>query len=701
MKRILIAGKGSYIGQSLVRFVEENNLPCEMVELDVQDPAWRTFDFSGFDSVVLVAGIAHRKETDENRSLYYEVNRDLAYEVAKASKAAGVPHFVMLSTMSVYGVNEGVITPDTPPAPKSAYGESKLEGEQLIHSLEDGQFKVAILRPPMVYGPGCKGNFNSLARLTLTLPVFPLVENRRSMVYIDNLCAFIMMCVADQLSGTLFPQDDEYMNTSEMARLIAEANGKKLQLSASLGAPTSLLKGFVGKARKAFGTLIYENTEQHSFSYCVVSQEAGVRKSAEALAKSSSSDADGPIKVTLVAGYYPPEQSADTRLNKDLAEGLAARGAEVTVIVPFPTRGVTQEQQAEYIDRSDERVSPRLRIIRVGKPADYHQGIARRGIDFLAKSASLYKVAREIETDVYLVVSTPPFLGYVAALLARETPVVFKLQDVFPDSLMYLKDIGEKNPAAITLRRLERWVYSSVTSIVVPSADMQDTVSPRGATPDKTRVIPDWVDEEACYPIAREENHLFDDFGLDRTGFYACYAGNIGQLQDVETVVEAATMLATEQPDIKIVIIGDGSRKDAVRKLSAGLDNVLLFPMQPTEDIAAVYSLGDVGIVSLKTGITKIALPSKTWDILSAGRAVLCEVDVNSRLAATLRDNGCGMAVNPEDARDIADALLSFYQNVDETRSMGERGRSLLLDQFSSKNALDAYFEFLKTTCKR
>lgn len=283
MKHVLIAGKGSYIGQSLVRFVEENNLPCEMVELDVQDSSWHNFDFSGYNSVVLVAGIAHQKETDENRGLYYEVNRDLAYEIAKTSKAAGVPHLVMLSTMSVYGLDEGVITPDTLPAPKNAYGESKLEGEQLIHSLEDDHFKAAILRPPMVYGPGCKGNFNSLARLALTLPVFPLVENRRSMVYIDNLCAFIMMCVADQLNGTLFPQDDEYMNTSEMARLIAEANGKKLRLSACLGVPTNLLTGFIGKARKAFGTLIYKETECHSFSYCTVKQKDGVLRSAELL----------------------------------------------------------------------------------------------------------------------------------------------------------------------------------------------------------------------------------------------------------------------------------------------------------------------------------------------------------------------------------------------------------------------------------
>lgn len=281
MKRVLIAGKGSYIGQNLARFVEENDLPCEVVELDVQDNSWRDFDFTCFDSVVLVAGIVHQRETDENRHLYYEVNRDLAFEIARIAKAAGVSHFVMMSTMSVYGMDEGVITAETPENPNNAYGMSKLEGERLIHSLEDDHYKVAILRPPMVYGPGCKGNFNSLARIALSLPVFPLVNNRRSMIYINNLCSFILFCVAEQLNGTFFPQDEEYMNTSEMARLIAAANGKRLLLSRTLGRFITAVKPVLGVARKAFGSLVYDRaTLKSAPSFAVSDQRSSVIESA-------------------------------------------------------------------------------------------------------------------------------------------------------------------------------------------------------------------------------------------------------------------------------------------------------------------------------------------------------------------------------------------------------------------------------------
>ena len=280
MKRVLVAGKGSYIGQSLIRFAQENDLGCEITELDVQNPSWKDADFSGFESVVLVAGIAHQKETDVNRHLYYEVNRDLAYEIARTSKAAGIHHFVMLSTMSVYGVDEGVITPETEPCPSTSYGKSKLQGEELVASLSDETFGVAILRPPMVYGPNCKGNFNSLVKLAMSLPVFPKVENKRSAIYIDNLCSFIIMCVSEGLTGLYFPQDDRYLNTSHAASVIAEAVGRRSRQSTLLGMAVIASKSVLRIARKAFGTLIYSETENFGFSYCTVEQNTALRRSA-------------------------------------------------------------------------------------------------------------------------------------------------------------------------------------------------------------------------------------------------------------------------------------------------------------------------------------------------------------------------------------------------------------------------------------
>lgn len=165
MKRILITGKNSYIGSRFQEWLAKHPDKYKVDAISLRDESWKEKDFSEYDVVYHVAGIAHRKETKENRELYYKVNRDLAYEVAKKSKQDGIKQFIFLSTMSVYGLESGVIDEHTPLKPKSNYGKSKLQAEELIKPLEDDSFKIAILRPPMVYGKGCKGNYPRLAKL--------------------------------------------------------------------------------------------------------------------------------------------------------------------------------------------------------------------------------------------------------------------------------------------------------------------------------------------------------------------------------------------------------------------------------------------------------------------------------------------------------------------------------------------------------
>jgi UDP-glucose 4-epimerase len=279
MKKILICGAGSYIGGSFEQYMAPFGDEYSIDTLDMQDASWREHSFSGYDCVYLVAGIAHRKETKENAHLYYEVNRDLAIEVAKRAKDAGVSQLIFLSSMSVYGIERGVITPDTTPAPKSNYGRSKLEAERGMDSLASENFKICTLRPPMVYGKGCRGNFGTVVALVRKLPFFPKVNNRRSMIYIDNLSLFVKIAIDRGLSGLYFPQNREYINTSVMASIIAERLDKKCPLSAFMGLGAKMAIPFLSIAKKAFGTLIYEGTETLDFEYAAVSAEEGVRRS--------------------------------------------------------------------------------------------------------------------------------------------------------------------------------------------------------------------------------------------------------------------------------------------------------------------------------------------------------------------------------------------------------------------------------------
>ena len=266
MKKILITGKDSYIGTSFEAFAKENGYEVDTV--DMIGDGWREKSFSDYDAVFHVAGIAHRKETDENRELYFQVNRDLAIETANKAKADGVSQFVFLSSMSVYGMESGTITRQTNPTPKSAYGLSKLEAEEKINSLSDESYKVCTIRPPMVYGKDCKGNFQTVVKLVKMLPVFPRVNNRRSMIHIDNLSRFVLLCIDRELSGVYLPQNKDYVNTTDMARKIAQSLGKKVYFSHLLGLGARVLTPIVSMAKKAFSSLVYENCEDFGFCYC-------------------------------------------------------------------------------------------------------------------------------------------------------------------------------------------------------------------------------------------------------------------------------------------------------------------------------------------------------------------------------------------------------------------------------------------------
>lgn len=257
MKKILITGANSYIGMSFERYMAQWPQQYQVDTMDMVDGSWREKSFAGYDAVYHVAGIAHVKETKENAHLYYKVNRDLAVDVAKKAKADGVPQFVFLSSMSVYGVEVGVITRATQTSPVGNYGKSKLQAEEQLCPLRDDSFRIAIMRPPMVYGAGCKGNYQSLIKIAKIAPVIPSYKNVRSMVHIDRLCAIVRELIDSCADGLFFPQDEQHVCTCEMIRNIATDMGRNVPVWPVLNPAIALLKICTFKGRKAFGNLYY------------------------------------------------------------------------------------------------------------------------------------------------------------------------------------------------------------------------------------------------------------------------------------------------------------------------------------------------------------------------------------------------------------------------------------------------------------
>ena len=273
MKRVLITGAGSYVGPHVMRRLQEEPDKFEVQELSVKDDSWKTFDFSIFDVVYHVAGIAHVSTDPSMESLYMQVNRDLTIEVAKHAKAAGIKQFIFMSSAIVYGdsVPAGTgkpITLETKPNPANFYGRSKLEAEEGLQDLEDESFKVSIVRAPMIFGAHAKGNFPTLVSIARKLPFFPDIKNKRSMIYVGNLAESITGLIVAESDGVFLPQEEMQICTSSLVNQVALISGKHMLLTKAFN---PIIKGPL-KANnyviKAFGDMYYDLTASEiGFNY--------------------------------------------------------------------------------------------------------------------------------------------------------------------------------------------------------------------------------------------------------------------------------------------------------------------------------------------------------------------------------------------------------------------------------------------------
>lgn len=285
MKKILITGADSYIGKSVECWLNKYPGAYLIDTLDMRNSSWSQTDFSEYEVVFHVAGLAHVSRNPKLKEQYYLVNRDLTIEAAKKAKQAGVKQFIFMSSIIVYGNSgrigqERIITTDTHENPADFYGDSKLQAEQGILPLCEDSFHIVIVRPPMIYGKESKGNYRKLSKLAKKLPFFPNISNTRSVLHIDNLCEFIRLSIDNDLSGIFYPQNEEYVSTSEMVSAIAHVYGRKIHLTRFFNFALRVLGHVIGTVNKVFGNMAYskEMSVYENVPYCVVDFEESIRR---------------------------------------------------------------------------------------------------------------------------------------------------------------------------------------------------------------------------------------------------------------------------------------------------------------------------------------------------------------------------------------------------------------------------------------
>ncbi|GEL15472.1 NAD-dependent epimerase/dehydratase family protein [Pediococcus cellicola] len=257
MKKVLITGKNSYVGLNFKSYAEKKySTKIQAKCVSVRGENWQKLDFSKYDTVLHVAALVHKNERKHSLNEYQAINKDLTIKIAKMAKSAHVGHFIFMSTIAVYGtVEDSKITTYSTLDPVSKYGKSKLEAEQELKRLESDDFVVTIVRPPMIYGPNCPGNYNNLSRLASVWGIYPKFSNQRSMIYIDNLAEFLSQLTIKKLGGIYLPQNSKYVSTSDLIQLIRQNNGKKTFFIRGLSSIVNIMVKHNSILNKVYGSL--------------------------------------------------------------------------------------------------------------------------------------------------------------------------------------------------------------------------------------------------------------------------------------------------------------------------------------------------------------------------------------------------------------------------------------------------------------
>lgn len=404
------------------------------------------------------------------------------------------------------------------------------------------------------------------------------------------------------------------------------------------------------------------------------------------------------MKVIFPFSYYYPEQCAGIFVVDDLMHRLAAEGDESVIYVPTPTRNVREgvEWKRKEVHCDDKMVVKRFRMYGEGK-----NPLLRALRYCFCELVYLHHLLWD-KYDVAFIDSTPPIQGLKLPLvkLLRKCPVVYNCQDLFPDSL---SGTGLAKKGGL-LWKIGSWVsnvtFNNSDKIICISEDIKRTlVEEKGVPEEKIEVVYNWVDENAVVPVAKEDNPLFEEFGINREKFYVVYAGNMGNAQNIDVIVDAAKEL-NGRKDMEFLIFGTGGLKEQfVEKVkNYGIDNVKFFPLQPMERVSQVYGLGDVCVVSCKPGLGGAAMPSKMLSIMSAGRAVVASFD-KGELTYILEQNKCGMYAPAGDVKAFADLIKQMADNREECQKMGEKARQLILKKFTKAFGTSEYVRIIKSVC--
>lgn len=419
------------------------------------------------------------------------------------------------------------------------------------------------------------------------------------------------------------------------------------------------------------------------------------------------------MRILYLPAYFFPEKAASSSLSESRNQAFADAGFEIEAYAPTPCRGITKEERKVYSSKEH-----RVEIMYDGKMTLHRFPLYAEGKNPVLRAlrygicwiVQFHKALWTKDIDCMYLASTPPIQGLIGSWAGRirKIPFVYCLQDIFPDSLAGTR-LAKKGGL---LWKVGRWIenitYNGADKIIVISQDFKRNIMAKGVPEEKIEVIYNWVDENAVQPVAKAENPLYEEFGLSREAFTVVYAGNLGNAQNISIILEAAPHLL----DVQFVIFGTGGLEDEIRARigKEKMQNVKLLPLQPSERVSQVYSLGDACVVSCKAGLGGSAMPSKTWTIMSCGRPVIASFDEGelkeiiegSSAASICSATGsevarpCGVFTHAGNVTEFVEAVRSLMTDRERCAQMGRNARAFILENLTKEVGTRKYVDVIK-----
>lgn len=408
------------------------------------------------------------------------------------------------------------------------------------------------------------------------------------------------------------------------------------------------------------------------------------------------------LKIVVLCPHFEPDTAPTGVVMTRIVEELGSLGHEVHVVTALPWyRNHRVEPEWSHIGwRGRTKTTAWGTVTRLDPFAGGDKrNLWRRALGFIGFSVTS-TIAGVIagrggrRVDAVIAMSPPLTLGLSGRLVAwcRRAPLIFNIQDVFPDAAVETGAITNRAVIAAA-RGLERITYGLSNRVTVLSDDLADNVIAKVGRRGSRRVvvIPNFVDTERIVPLPTDTEYRHELGLSDRP--IVMYAGNVGYSQSLELMVEAART----RPDIDFVINGGGSARPDLERLASGVDNLVFGEFQPFDRLAEVLATADVHVVPLRRGLGRVSVPSKTYSIMAAGRPIVAAVDPGTEVDRLVEGASCGIVVPPDDVQAFIDAVDRLVADLDGRTAMGRRARAFVETHASPRAVAESYANLVRT----